>query len=50
MSKEQEIINRANKISILLIESRLKEALNLYEELAHRQRVEAQQEAILRER
>lgn len=27
----------------------LKEALNLYEELAHRQRVEAQQEAILRE-
>lgn len=29
MSKEQEIINRANKISILLIESRLKEALNL---------------------
>jgi tetratricopeptide (TPR) repeat protein len=29
MSKEQEITNRANKISNLLIESRLKEALNL---------------------
>lgn len=32
MSKEQEIVNRANKISNLLIESRLKEALYLLEE------------------
>lgn len=32
MSKEQEIVNRTNKISNLLIESRLKEALHLLEE------------------